>query len=131
MVNNYMLLFVMVTVNTSVVTCPMRIVNDGMDPIFVTDIHSKQALYLAPGNSGVIDPGVHGLFKWFGKEHLRIYVPGIEKNVFHGTYELTEHRCVKHETTITFSQVKEWVHTPSKRFSARFEEYVAPKPPAH
>lgn len=103
--------------------CPMKIVNDGIEPIFISDMNSKQGLLLLPGHSGFIDPMIQGWFKWFKKERLRIYVPSNQQGNFHGAYVLMEHYCSPQTTRITFSEIKEWAMQRSERFSVTFDEY--------
>ena len=122
-VEMYFLSLSLLLISSMVTACPMKIVNDGSTPIFVSDMHSRNALLLPAGKSGMINPTVKGFKRLYTKEKLRFYVPVTNKQKYYASYEMTESYCSDEVPTIKLSDVKKWVDTPSKRFSATFYKH--------
>lgn len=67
----------------SLLSCPITIKNDGKKPILVVDPRDmKTIVSIEPGNSGTIDPTLHGLSKYFKNEKLHFFVQAEDGNFF-------------------------------------------------
>ncbi len=114
-------LFFLLGFMQGLIACPYTIINDSKEPLFVTNPHSVQALYLEPSKSGRINPTIPGrVARYITKEKLNFYVPsGKNGGAFSKRFEFTEHACSEDETTLKLSDIEKFVTKPTKRWTIK------------
>jgi len=109
--------------------CPFTIVNDGPTPIIVTDPYGQTAVYIKKGQSRVIDPTIHSLWKYVYNEKLDFYIP-LDDNTFYKKYRLSEAYCVSTaDNELLFGDLGALLKKPTDRLSVT--SYEKPKLNGH
>jgi hypothetical protein len=107
--------------------CPFIITNDSKQPVFITDPHSKFAVYIEPGKVKTINPEVEGLKKYFYNEQLNIYVPHGQAGDFYQRYQIGKHICKEEGNKLTFTEIEKLVDDPKNPFSIKRFEFEKKK----